>query len=239
MQYGYYSDERIPSFTPPKGYTTNPYGYRCPDWNSVSHDGSNTVVLGCSHTFGEGLHDAEIWVNVLASMVKNRTKFWNLAQPGASADLMIRILYGSKDTFRPGLIIACWPAWSRRERLDVQPVNLTSNDSLLRTENDATDRNNFLKNFFFLEKYAQGIDARTLHCFAEEVYDVPKNLGLQILDTQSLRSCWPEYDQHHLPGAKRELISEPDLAQDGIHYGAKHHQTFARLFYEKFGARIY
>jgi len=185
------------------------------------------------------LHDAEIWVNVLASMVKNRTKFWNLAQPGASADLMIRILYGSKDTFRPGLIIACWPAWSRRERLDVQPVNLTSNDSLLRTENDATDCNNFLKNFFFLEKYAQGIDARTLHCFAEEVYNVPKNLGLQILDTQSLRSCWPEYDQHHLPGAKRELISEPDLAQDGIHYGAKHHQTFARLFYEKFSARIY
>jgi hypothetical protein len=35
------------------------------------------------------------------------------------------------------------------------PVNLTSNNALLKTETDRTDQNNFLKNVFFAEKFAE------------------------------------------------------------------------------------
>jgi hypothetical protein len=237
MKYGYYSDEDLPKFNPPAGYTTNSYGYRCPEFSPVPKGGNNVVVLGCSHTFGEGLDDKDVWVNILASVTKTRVRFWNLAQPGASADLMIRILYGTNNMLGPGLIIACWPAWSRRERLDKEPTNLTSDNPILKTENEETDKNNFLKNLFLLEKYAQSIDARTLHCFAEEVYETPNNL--QALTKSSLKTCWPEWDAHHLPGAKKERITELDLAKDGIHYGPKHHDTFARLMHERFKSRIY
>jgi hypothetical protein len=33
--------------------------------------------------------------------------------------------------------------------------------------------NNFLKNVFFVEKFAEKTDAKVLHCFAQDVYNIP------------------------------------------------------------------
>jgi len=236
MKHGHYADNEVPKFNPVKGCNTNSLGYRCPEFRPLPNGGKNVVVLGCSHTFGEGLEENETWVSQVAKESNKILRWWNLGQPGASADLMIRILYGTEKILFPKIIIACWPAQSRRERLELHPQNLTSDDPLLKTENDNTDRNNLLKNVFLLEKFAENAGAKTFHCFAEDVYEVDNTL--QVLKNYTIKNCWPEWDRHHLPEAKRNIITTPSLAQDGIHYGIEHHQVFARLFLGRFKLKL-
>ena len=236
MKHGYYADDELPKFDPVKGYKTNSLGYRCPEFRPLPDGGKNVVVLGCSHTFGEGLEENETWSSQVAKDSNKILRWWNLAQPGASADLMIRILYGTEKVLFPKIIVACWPAQSRRERLELYPQNLTSNNPLLKTENNTTDRNNFLKNVFLLEKFAEKNQAKTFHCFAEDVYEVDNTL--QVLKNYTIKNCWPEWDQHHLPNAKKNIITTPNLARDGVHYGAEHHAVFARLFLKRFNTKL-
>jgi len=236
MKHGYYADNDLPKFNPVNGYKTNSYGYRCPEFRPLPDGGKNAVVLGCSHTFGEGLEENEIWISQVAKKSNKILRWWNLARPGASADQMIRILYGTEKVIFPKVIVACWPAWSRRERLDQSPQSLTSDNESLKTENNYTDQNNFLKNVFFLEKFAEKVEAKTFHCFSQDVYELNNNL--QVLKDHTIKNCWPEWDRHHLPNAKREHISTPNLARDGIHYGVEHHQVFARLFLQRFNTKL-
>ena len=93
-----------------------------------------------------------------------------------------------------------------------------------------------MKNVFLLEKFAEKTQAKTFHCFAEDVYEVDNTL--QILKNYTIKNCWPEWDRHHLPEAKRNIITTPSLAQDGVHYGAEHHQVFARLFLGRFKSKL-
>ena len=244
MKYGHYADNEIPNhkstdyYNEQNGYITNSYGYRCPEFHPLPDGGKNVVVLGCSHTFGEGLEENETCVSQVAKQSNKILRWWNLGQPGASADLMIRILYGTEKVLFPKIIVACWPAQSRRERLlnfDKKPmhqINLTSGDPLLKYENTETDQQNFLKNLFLLEKFAEKNQAKTFHCFAQYVYKLDNNL--QVLKDYTIKNCWPEWDKHE----KRDLHSKPSLANDGIHYGKEHHEVFARLFLQRFNTKF-
>ena len=232
MKYGFYADDDIPQFDSVPGHKTNSYGYRCAEFRPLPDGGKNVVVLGCSHTFGEGLEAHQTWSSQVAQKSNKILRWWNLARPGASADQMIRILYGTEKLLFPKLIIACWPAWSRRERLEDFARSLTSDSPLLKTENDNTDRNNFLKNVFLLEKFAEKVGAKAFHCFAEDVYEL--DISLQVLKDYTIKNCWPEWDKHQ----KRKLHSKPSFAKDGIHYGKEHHEVFARLFLQRFNTKL-
>jgi hypothetical protein len=87
-----------------------------------------------------------------------------------------------------------------------------------------------------LEKIAEKNNAKTFHCFAEDVYELDNTL--QILKNYTIKNCWPEWDQHHLPDAKRDIITTPSLARDGVHYGVEHHEVFARLFLQRFNTKL-
>lgn len=231
MKYGYYADNDIPRFGPYKNYLTNSYGYRCPEFRPLPDGGKNVVVLGCSHTFGEGLEEHETWVSLLAKESNKILRWWNLARPGASADLMVRILYGTEKVLFPKIIIACWPAEIRRERLDSFPINLTSGDELLKTENNHTDRNNFLKNLFFMEKFAEKNEAKIFHCFSEDVYEITNSLN--VFTDKTIKNCWPEWDKK-----ERIVVTTPNHARDGKHYGTEHHRVFAKKFYDRFNLKL-
>ncbi len=220
MKFGYYADRELPQGN-----------YRCPSWDPMPAGKKNVVVLGCSHTWGVGSADNEHWVHFLSQHNTTRLRYWNLGQPGASADKIVRILYGTQKLLDPKIIIVCWPTTSRRESLDAYPKSLTSDDEKLKLENEHTDKNNFLKNVFFVEKFAENVNAKVFHCFAEE----PQELnGTNVLEHYSLKNCWPYWDSR----TQRQLINKPNLASDGIHYGVEHHERFASLFLEKFGSKL-
>ena len=235
MKYGHYSDNEIPKFEN-KGYQTNSHGYRCPEWTPLPVGKKNVVVLGCSHTFGEGLEAGEVWVDHLYKQVNQRLfRFWNLGVPGASADLITRILYSTEKILFPKVIIVCWPAFSRRERLEQNTSNLTNTAPSLVLENEHTDQNNFLKNVFFVEKFAEKNSAKVFHCFAEETYNLQSN---HVYHGKSLKNCWPVWSKIRRNHEERIFVSEPSFARDGVHYGVEHHTTFANLLYNHFKTKL-
>jgi len=224
MKHGHYTDEALPESS---------HGYRCPSWDPVPDGKKNVVILGCSHTYGEGSADNEHWTHFLSQHNTNRLRYWNLGQPGASADKVVRILYGCEKVIYPKIIIVCWPAWSRRERLGKYAESLTSDATQLSVENDATDKNNFLKNVFFVEKYAEQNNCKVFHCFAQDSYEEHIK-DCTVLGEYTLKNCWPYWDKF----TARDLHTEPSLASDGVHYGVKHHERFAKLFLEKFSVKL-
>ena len=238
MQFGYYTDKGLPvsvaldkSFL--KDYNLNSHGYRCPEWDPMPDGKKNVVVLGCSHTFGQGNADNEHWVHFLSQQNTDRLRYWNLGQPGASADKIVRILYGCEKILEPKIIIVCWPSWSRREKLHTYAQNMMGHDQELKHENELTDKNNFLKNVFFVEKFAEKNECKTFHCFSQESYHEHIK-GLDVLEEYSIKNCWPHWDKF----TARELYSKPSLARDGLHYGVDHHKRFAELFLEKFRSKL-
>ena len=224
MKFGYFSDESLPE---------SAHGYRCPPWDPMPDGKKNVAVLGCSHTWGVGLSDDEHWVHFLSQHNTERLRYWNLGQPGASADKVLRILYGCQKIINPGIIIVCWPFWGRRERLGTYAQSLTSNEELLKTEDDDTDKNNFLKNVFFVEKYAEQHQCRTFHCFAQDNY-AEHIKGLNVLEDYTIKNCWPHWDKFE----QRVPYNKPSLAADGEHYGVEHHERFAGLFLQQFGSKL-
>jgi len=224
MQYGLFTDKGLPE---------SQFGYRCPNYNPMPSGKKNVVVLGCSHTYGVGHDDDTHWVAHLSKHNTKRLRYWNLGQPGASADLIVRILYGTEQTIYPSIIIVCWPLWSRREKLLSQPKNLTSGDELLKMENDDTDKNNFLMNVFHVEKFAQKNKCKTFHCFADESYQ-DHIKGLNVLEDYTIKNCWPYWNKFE----QRVRHPEPSYAADGEHYGEPHHKRFAELFVSYFGKKL-
>ena len=238
MKYGYYADRELPESVginkpPLMDYKTNSHGYRCPEWEPMPDGKKNVVVLGCSHTFGQGNADNEHWVHFLSQHNTERLRYWNLGQPGCSADKIVRILYGCEKLIDPRIVIVCWPAWSRRERLGKYAESLTSDATQLSVENDATDKNNFLKNVFFVEKYAEQNKCKVFHCFAQDSYEEHIK-DCTVLGEYTLKNCWPYWDKF----TARDLHTEPSLASDGVHYGVEHHERFAKLFLEKFSVKL-
>jgi len=224
MKYGHYNDRGLPE---------SDHGYRCPSWDPMPSGKKNVVVLGCSHTYGVGHDNNTHWVHFLSQHNTKRLRYWNLGQPGASADKIVRILYGCEKLIDPRIIIVCWPVWSRRERLGKYAESLTSDAEQLAIEDSDTDKNNFLKNVFFVQKYAEQHDCKVFHCFAQDSYkEHIKNCD--VLETYTLKNCWPHWDKF----TARVLHAEPSLASDGVHYGVEHHERFAKLFLIRFGSKL-
>ena len=238
MKHGYYSDKELPKSVginrkPLIDYKVNSHGYRCPEWDPMPDGKKNVVVLGCSHTFGQGLEDNEHWVHFLSQHNTQRLRYWNLAQPGASADKLVRILYGCEKLIDPRIIIVCWPFWSRREWLGSYPESVMSFDERLKSEDEITDKNNLLKNLFFVEKYAEKNHCKTFHCFAQDSYHEDLK-DLNVLETYTIKNCWPYWDSR----TQRQQYKEPNYARDGEHYGVEHHKRFAELFLDKFKSKL-
>ena len=224
MKFGYYTDQELPESS---------HGYRCPKWDPMPDGKKNVVVLGCSHTYGVGLEDNEHWVHHVSQHNTTRLRYWNLGQPGASADKVVRILHGCEKVIHPSIIIVCWPSWSRRERLGKYAESLTSDAEQLAIEDADTDKNNFLKNIFFVEKYAEKNNCNVFHCFAQDSYQEHIK-GLNVLEDYTIKNCWPYWDKFE----QRVPYNEPSLAADGEHYGAEHHERFAQLFLGRFGSKL-
>ena len=235
MDIGHFSDKGIPVNNYAEGMKVNSLGYRCSEFN-VPDGKKNVVILGCSHTFGVGHAEETYWVAHLSKHNTKLLRYWNLASPGCSADKMVRILYGTEKVLFPKIIICCWPITSRREHLDKIPIHLFGRDKYLKFETDSTDHQNFLKNLFFVQKFAEYNQAKVFHCFAEEIPTLPTNIN--AMDYATLKSCWPPWDQYLGEGSRRERITDPNVAQDGTHYGDKHHLAFAELFLGKFGQKL-
>lgn len=229
MKYGFYSDNELTTF--------KEYPFRCPSWNPMPQGKKNVVILGCSHTWGVGLEPHETWAHHVSQHNTKRLRYWNLGQPGASPEAVVRILYSCEKVLNPEIIIVCWPQPSRREWLgDEGPRNLMGTDPRLKGQTTSSDEGVFLKSVFFLEKYAEKNRCMTIHCFADSYFDFrdEHSKNIRLLEEHTLRNCWPYWDKF----TARELVPKPSRARDGVHYGVENHKRFAELFLERFAQKL-
>lgn len=213
----------------------NSYGYRCPEWEPMPDGKKNVVILGCSHTFGQGLLPDQHWVHFLSQHNTERLRYWNLGVPGASGDCCVRRLWGSQKLIDPKIIIMCWPDISRRAWYgESKPTSLHGTDEQNKFQTTASDLKNFLHNVFWVQKYAEINQAKVFHCFATEVVEHKDLEQLNVLQDYTIKNCWPHWDKF----TQRELYVKPSLALDNKHYGKAHHERFAKLFLENFGQKL-
>ena len=80
----------------PIEYISNNYGFRTTDDFNDTDEGN--VFLGCSFTFGLGLHLEDTWAYKVNKTIGG--KFWNLSLPGCGMDESFRYLYEFKDCLK-------------------------------------------------------------------------------------------------------------------------------------------
>lgn len=71
---------------------------------------SNSLALGCSHTWGIGVEATETWPYLLAAK--------NFGVPGISSDFIARTAPALIAQHRPSIVYVLWPDWSRFEYWD-------------------------------------------------------------------------------------------------------------------------
>ena len=213
----------------------NSYGYRCREWDPMPEGKKNVVVLGCSHTFGQGLRPGHHWVSIISQHNEYQLRYWNLGVPGASGECCVRRLWGSQKLIDPRIVIVCWPDISRRAWYgNNKPGSILGKDEQNRYQTDDTDLKTFLHNVFWVQKYGEINNAKIFHCFATEYVEHRDLEGLNVLREQTIKNCWPHWDKF----TQRELYVSPSLALDNKHYGKEHHKRFAKLFLEQFGQKL-
>lgn len=134
-------------------YRMNSHGYRGTEFSEPAE--FKILVSGCSHTFGIGINEEDLWCNQLAQRITG-AKVYNLALGGRSPDYVVRTIYKSIDLIKPNLVMVMWPDQSRFERPADDGVSMawwTANDEYYL--NDFTDKKyqnyNFNKNQIFLD----------------------------------------------------------------------------------------
>lgn len=90
---------------------------------------SNSIALGCSHTYGIGVDETETWSYLLNAR--------NFGQPGCSSDFVVRTTKEIIFDLSPTTIYVLWPDWSRFEIIE--------NDIIKQSLPTDKDRINYMK----------------------------------------------------------------------------------------------
>ncbi|MDB4351090.1 hypothetical protein OAA34_00085 [bacterium] len=98
----------------PVKYELNSYGYRCKDFSEYE-DGKFILAIGCSHTYGTGLHNEHIWCNQLGNSLE--IPVMNLGNGGFGPDYiyMISTTYAHNKKYpKPAAVVIQWPGRYRK-----------------------------------------------------------------------------------------------------------------------------
>jgi hypothetical protein len=98
-------------------YQFNSHGYRCAEFDTEAD--IRLISIGCSHTLGQALPQAELFHERFAQRLRSETGKsvvnWNLSQVGSSNDYVTRVLYLTVPKLNPHMVLINFTYSSRRE----------------------------------------------------------------------------------------------------------------------------
>lgn len=180
-------------------YTFNSAGFR----DNEFPDHIEYLALGCSHTFGTGLHKTQTWVSFLGSLLD--TKIWNAGVAGCAMDTVFRILDNFIGVYSIDTIFLLCPPKYRYEvcvdnnTWEVRNIHSENVDlfSKMYFTNDLNSAYNFEKNLLSIE------------CICNK-----HNINLKYLS------------------ADHDLVVDHS-ARDLMHSGPLAHEQMARMFLQQ------
>ena len=215
MQYGFYADE-ILQFENTPGYKCNKNGFRTHEFDSWD---DHTMVFGESNVFGiEVPLDHKIFCTKIENKIGQR--IYNLGQPGASCEEIVRILYSFTNKPSPKKIIVVWPYFLRRNYQSYDhdaPVRITGNtepEYVKHIVNNTIDMNiaHFLQQVFFVEQWCKWKNTSCAHFLLnsdDRFHLETRKVRFNNLYTHAFEDCARNVGQQH------------------GHFGSAAHQAFA------------
>ena len=125
-------------------YKLNSHAFRCPEFNKDL----KIIALGCSFTFGVGLHNHQVWPSLLESELQQPV--YNMATGSASLDTCYRVLENYLPHINASCVILCEPDPTRFE-IWQQDIVYSNNNNYL-DQNFTKFWNSSTNNLFYNRK---------------------------------------------------------------------------------------
>ncbi len=237
-------------------YALNSLGYRCRDFESQiinDPDHFQLVVLGGSETFGVGLPEDRLYINLLASRLAELTgkmvNAWNLALPMAGSSYIARMLNPVLTVLSPDFLFLNFPelagyreyfndddevlfcepgALPHRRKISRfwDPEAARMDRAHLTLASDFNDTANFYNNYYYCEFLCE-------HHRVNWLYSAPYH-GNDALGANSFS------EHRRVASVINQVTQECDateellLARDFIHPGILPHRLFSDAVFERY-----
>ena len=224
------------------GYLDNPicYKYNSKGFRSSEFDqGKGLVTLGCSFTYGTGLHLDEVWGSKLAKRLK--LPFYNLGMAGSSINTAFRFLLSNIDNIEIDTVAVLGPNMLRREQLgnvQLDPLSPKGSHQIVHLgpweydyfnspsiKEQHTYINKFNETFFLFEpnsilNYYSNLNALKYLCLSKH----KKFIHIYIEDIR-------DYFNHILHNDQDNHVTSICGARDLSHWSKEAHSFIADLFF--------
>lgn len=205
-------------------YKFNSRGYRDDEWNDDISTLKDAVwCLGDSFTVGMGVPYDKMWVKVLEKLTKKRTI--NVSLDGSSNEWIVRRCLRLIEEIEPKYIVIHWSYFDRRESSN---VDLSDEERRIKLLTVADYEKNehikqlpiHFKNLLMCVKKIEELNYKgvIIHSIIhDEINSYDKKI--QYFIHRTLKSFTSYYISD---------IEKVDYARDGLHYGIKTSENFAR-----------
>jgi len=194
----------------------NNYGFRCEDIEEKTDNDLVIVSLGCSFTYGAGVHVEDRWTDVLCKKIQETTTLnvrnYNLALEGHSNDYCARMVFKTIENLKPDLYCFLFTYRNRMEWVGNDGNKVTNvipghDDVFINVMNDGVAMYNFHKNYALINALCNlhkvpflfsAIDPR-IHNSVEEL---PHYVGKFDRDIKGIDGEHPSAEKQHELGGR-------------------------------------
>ena len=196
-------------------YNTNKFGFR----TSLEYKNGTSIAIGCSYTFGLGVHEEHTWPYLLSKELGK--DIINLGMCGGSMDSSYRILKWYLGEYKPEYVFFLLPSvlrqelFYRRENNRIGTLKLMPGHSNWSSEDKSKVSDECLKNFYSLDdniylNFYKNLEAIRYLCDINGV-----NLIEQLNHAM--------YNQNYVLD-KNNINFEDTPSFDSLHYGPEIHE---------------
>lgn len=219
---GYANKFNKNSFT----YQINKNGFRCDNFDTLDLSKKSIVYLGCSHTFGIGSPEEDIWCSMLHKLLQEhyniKFNFINLGVPGGSIDDYLRFIPYFKK-FNPHMIISCNPALHRM----LIPHDSEKSIGYYSIGCGRTPEN---RGYRELLKHSDEYFVYKYNMTLEVVKSVTEALDIEFYEANMLTDNWLEHFGHFGEDIAEKLGNINN--RDGAHYNRKIHEIVTSFYFK-------